>query len=73
MPAQASSTPLRTARSTRPRFTPAKPTWKISVSPIMATTSQETADWTAAAMAGVEVKPGVKVAKVVVKGQAGTA
>jgi hypothetical protein len=39
----------------------------------MATTSQETADWTAAAMAGVEVKPGVKVAKVVVKGQAGTA
>jgi integrase len=30
---------------------------------IMATASQEVADWTAAAMAGVGVKPGVKVAK----------
>jgi hypothetical protein len=30
---------------------------------IMATASQEVADWTAAAMAGAEVKPGVKVAK----------
>ena len=29
----------------------------------MATASQETADWVAAAMAGKKVKPGVKVAK----------
>ena len=39
---------------------------------IMATASQETADWIAAAMAGKSVKPGVKVAKME-KYQAGTA
>ena len=39
---------------------------------IMATASQETADWIAAAMAGEKVKPGVKVAKVEMD-QAGTA
>ena len=39
---------------------------------IMATASQETADWIAAAMAGKKVKPGVKVAKEE-KAQAGTA
>lgn len=39
---------------------------------IMATASQETADWIAAAMAGKAVKPGVKVAKAE-KVQAGTA
>jgi len=38
----------------------------------MATASQETADWIAAAMAGQKVKPGVKVAKDE-QGQAGTA
>jgi hypothetical protein len=38
---------------------------------IMATASQETADWIAAAMAGKKVKPGVKVANEK-KGQAGT-
>jgi len=37
---------------------------------IMATASQDTADWIAAAMAGHEVKPGVKVVK---KAKAGTA
>ena len=39
---------------------------------IMATASQETADWIAAAMAGKSVKPGVKVANVE-KDQDGTA
>jgi hypothetical protein len=39
---------------------------------IMATASQETADWIAAAMAGQKVKPGVKVAKLE-KTEAGTA
>jgi len=39
---------------------------------IMATASQETADWIAAAMAGEKVKPGVKVAKAE-KDQTGTA
>jgi hypothetical protein len=39
---------------------------------IMATASQETSDWVAAAMAGVKVKPGVKIAKEET-GKAGTA
>ena len=39
---------------------------------ILATASQETADWIAAAMAGQKVKPGVKVAKLE-KTEAGTA
>jgi len=37
---------------------------------IMATASQETADWIAAAMAGIQVKPGVKIAKEIRVGMA---